>query len=454
VSLLLTGGTVVRSLRPTRVIDGDVLVVEGRVADATAVDDAETEAERIDCSGCLIVPGNVCAHTHAYSALARGMPYRLPAPGSFLEILQRIWWRLDRALDQETIRASALVAALEAIRSGTTTLVDHHASPNAIDGSLDIVAEAFEEVGVRGVLCYEVSDRDGATRSREGVEENRRFLARVADGRWPLAQGMVGAHASFTLSEETLGACVEVARASGTGIHVHLAEDAVDEADAVARFGHRAAARLHKAGALDERTLLAHAVHVDPAEAELIQAARASVAHNPRSNMNNGVGRAPLAWLGERVALGTDGISGDLFTEGRTAYLRAREDDLDTDVTLPLELLAHGAAIAGRAFGEPRLGRVETGAPADLVVLDYRAPTPVDGETLPAHWIFGVGAVHVRDVLVGGELMLRDGRPTRLDAEEIAVEARQAARKLWERMDDIGAHTFAPSRLLTTAGGG
>lgn len=452
-SLLLTGGRVLRSLDPPRLTTEDLLVADGRLDDARAGSSVEAAAERLDCSGCLVIPGNVCAHTHAYSALARGMPYRLPAATSFLEILQRVWWRLDRALDPEAIRASALVAALDAIRSGTTTLVDHHASPHAIDGSLDIVAEAFEEVGLRGVLCYETSDRDGANRAREGVEENRRFLQRAAEGRWPLARGMVGAHASFTLSDETLADCVAVAREGKTGIHLHVAEDAVDEADAVARCGKRVVQRLHAAGALDERSLLAHAVHVDPAEAELIRAARATVAHNPRSNMNNGVGRTPLAWLAGRLALGTDGISGDMFEESRAAHLRRREDELDADPAHPLALLARGATLAGRAFGEPLLGQLEPGAPADLVVLDYAAPTPLDGDELPAHWIFGLAGANVRDVIIGGQLVLRDRRPTRVDAEAVAAEARRAAQRLWERLDKIGPHGFAPSRLLTTVGG-
>jgi putative selenium metabolism protein SsnA len=454
-SILLTGATVVRSLDPPRLERGDLLVRERHVVGPIpgAANEAPLHAARLDCSGCLVIPGNVCAHTHVYSALARGMPYRLPAPSSFLEILQRIWWRLDRALEPETIRASALVAAHEALASGTTTLVDHHASPNAIDGSLDIIAEAFEEVGIRGVLCYETSDRDGAKRARDGVEENRRFLQRVAEGRWPLARGMVGAHASFTLSEETLAASVSVAREAGVGIHLHVAEDALDEADAVARYGRRVAHRLHAAGALDERALLAHAVHVDPAEAELIRATRATVAHNPRSNMNNAVGRAPLAWMRGRLALGSDGISGDMFEESRAAYLRRREDGLDAGLNLPLELLARGATVAGRAFGEPLFGHLDPGAPADLVVLDYAPPTPLQAENLAGHWTFGLGALQVRHVIVGGELVLRDGRTTRVDPQEIAVEARRAASRLWSRMDGIAPHSFAPSVLLATVGG-
>ena len=451
-TLLLSGATVVRSLQPPSVLHADVLVSGGRIA-AVGAGLATAGAHRIECGGCLVLPGNVCAHTHAYSALARGMPYHLPPPTSFLEILQRVWWRLDRALDLASIRASGLVAAREALLAGTTTLVDHHASPNAIDGSLDVLAAAFEEVGVRSVLCYEVTDRDGPERALAGVEENRSFLRRVADGRWPLARGMVGAHASFTLSDETLAACVALSEAARAGIHVHLAEDAADQADAEARFGRRATARLADAGALDDASVVAHAVHLTPAEAETLRAAEVTVAHNARSNMNNAVGRTPLAWLGTRLALGTDGIGADMFEESRVAYLRRREEGLDTPDGWPLAPLAEGSALAGRLFGEPGLGRIEVGAPADLVVLDYAAPTPVTEGSLGSHWIFGLSAATVRDVLVGGEVVVRDRRLTRVNEGDLMVEVRQESHRLWERLDEIGPHPFSPAGLLTTAGG-
>jgi putative selenium metabolism protein SsnA len=445
--VLLQGGTLVRSLDPPLVEQSDLRLVDGRVTSEGGPHDM-----RLDCGGGLVVPGNVCAHTHAYSALARGMPFDLPAPSDFLEILQRVWWRLDRALDLEMIRSSALVAAYEALRSGTTTLVDHHASPNAIDGSLDVIAEAFEEAGIRSVLCYEVTDRDGSQRAREGIEENRRFIGRVDAGRWPLSRGMVGAHASFTLSQVTLEACVELTHEKGRGLHVHAAEDAVDQADAVARHGARVVRRLSDAGALSAASLLAHAVHVDPAEAELIGRAGATVAHNPRSNMNNGVGRTPLAWLSERVALGTDGIGADMFEESRVAYLRHREDDLGVEASEPLRMLTRGAAFAGSIFDEPLLGRLEPGAPGDVVVLDYTAPTPIGPQELAGHWIFGLSSARVRHVVVAGEPVLVDGHLTRLDEMELTLESRRSARRLWERLASIGPHSFTPSRLLSGAG--
>jgi putative selenium metabolism protein SsnA len=433
----LAGATVAVSLDPLDVRGADLHVTDGRIA-------ATGDGPRRDCSGCLVVPGNVCAHTHLYSALARGMPYALEPPRNFVQILQRIWWRLDRALDEESIRASALVGGMEALLSGTTTLIDHHASPHAIDGSLDLVADALAELGVRCVLCYETSDRDGPEWAAAGVLENRRFLDRVQRERPAHARGLVGAHASFTLSDETLSACTEVAHAFAAGLHIHAAEDAADETDALARGGTRVAARLADAGALDGRTLLAHGVHLDDAEIGLVRAAGAALAHNARSNMNNAIGRARVATLGDRVALGTDGIGADMFEESRAAYFRLREDGAGTPAEWPLQRLAQGSRLAGGLFEEPLLGTLAPGAPADLVVLDYDAPTPVSDATLPGHWVFGLSARWVRDVMVGGEWVVLDRRLARADQRELAESARGAAGRLWRRLDDLEPHPFEP----------
>ena len=435
--MILAGATVVTSIDPVRVERRDLHVQDGRVA-------TEAGGARRDCSGCLVVPGNVCAHTHLYSALARGMPYRLPPPETFVQILQRIWWRLDRALDEESVRASALVGGMEALLSGTTTLVDHHASPNAIDGSLDVVAEALASLGVRSVLCYETSDRDGPERARAGVAENARFARRVERERPPLTRGLVGAHASFTLSDETLAACVDVARAHAVGIHVHAAEDLADEVDSEAVHGARVAARLAASGALDERTLLAHGVHLDDDEIALVRDRGAVIAHNARSNMNNGIGRARVGALGAHVALGTDGIGSDMFEESRAAFFRLHDDGAGAGADWALTRLAEGARLAARVFDEPALGLLEAGAPADLVVLDYDAPARLDDASFAGHWIFGLSSRWVRDVMVAGEWAVLDRRLARLDQQELVDGARRQADRLWTRLDGIAPHPFEP----------
>jgi putative selenium metabolism protein SsnA len=460
---VLGGGTIVISLHPAEVVTGDVVIDADRIVAVGPPPAAGSGTAVIDCRGCLVIPGNVCAHTHAYSALARGMPYRLAPPRDFVEILRRVWWRLDRALDEESIRASARVAAMEALLVGTTTLVDHHASPGAIDGSLDILAEEFGRLGIRSILAYETTDRDGTGHARAGLDENRRFLARVAATRPALARGLVGAHASFTLSDATLEGCVALAHSSHTGLHVHVAEDAADERDAEAAHGHSVLARLARAGGLDAGSVLAHGVHLDRSEAALFRASGATLVHNPRSNMNNAVGRAPLGLLGPRVALGTDGIGADMFEESRLGHLRHLEErsatsdaePLDspddagsTDPAWPLARLAAGARLVGEEFDEPSFGRVVAGAPADLVVLDYPAPTPLTVGTLAEHWMFGLSARAVRDVIVAGRVVVRERRLTAVDQDALAADARPVATRLWERLETIEEHSFAPGEEM------
>ena len=442
-TLVLAGGTVVTSLDPVRVEAADVVVEGGRVSRVGPAVEARG-AGSIDARGCLVIPGNVCAHTHLYSALARGMPYELEPPRTLVENLRRVWWRLDRGLDQASVRASALVGGMEALLAGTTTLIDHHASPNAIDGSLDVIAESLASLGIRSVLAYEVSDRDGPERAAAGLRENRRFAGHAAGGALPLARSMVGAHASFTLSEATLAACVEAVAATATGLHVHVAEDAADEADCRTRFGLSVVERLARARALDGRALLAHGVHLDEREADTVREAGATIVHNARSNMNNAVGRAPLARLGSRVALGTDGIGADMFEESRAAYFRAREDGVAGDPAWALARLAESARVAGRAFGEPLFGQIAAGAPADLVVLDHAAPTPLDAATLPGHWVFGLSARNVRDVIVGGDIAVRDRRLELVGQDWLIEAAREQASRLWARLATIGEHPFDP----------
>jgi putative selenium metabolism protein SsnA len=437
-ALQLTGGTVVTSWSPPEVVESDVVIRDGRVHELTK---SRAGGSRLDCSGCLIIPGNVCAHHHLYSALARGMPYRLEAPRNFLQILQRVWWRLDRALDLPTVRSSALVGGMEALLAGTTTIVDHHASPNAIEGSLDEIGAALQVLGARSVLCYEVSDRDGLEVAYAGVEENRRFLK---ESGFDLARGMVGAHASFTLSDESLAACVDLGRSQGVGIHVHVAEDAVDERDAEARFGRRVVMRLAETGALVGPSLLAHCVHIDEGELDALRGSSATTVHNPRSNMNNRVGHAPVGSF-DRLAVGTDGIGGDMFAEFKVAYWRARESDPSVDPGWVLELLAASARLAGAAFQEPLLGEIRSGSPADLVVLEYDPPAPLTEENLAAHWMFGLSSRHVRDVFVAGRHVVRDRAPIGIEREQVAEQGRKAAEKLWSRMEEIGPHPFEPA---------
>jgi putative selenium metabolism protein SsnA len=419
-------------LAPRLLRRGHLSIDEGRISAIT--DDIPAGVEDVvDCSGRIIMPGNVCGHTHVYSALARGMPAPPQTPQNFPEILEFIWWRLDRALDAESVRYSGLIGALDAIRAGTTTLVDHHASPNYIEGSLDTLADAFSEVGVRGVLCYEVTDRGGTERRMAGIRENERF---IRGNRRPLAAGLVGAHASFTLEDETLEQLTGVAASLGTGIHIHVAEDVFDEEDSLRRCGKRTAQRLLDAGILRAKSICAHGVHLQPQEVEAIRSRRSWLVHNCRSNMNNSVGRAPVQLFGERAALGTDGIDEDMFAESRTAYFRAREVSLDAYADQYTDLLAGGAALASQYFLDP-VGRMEEGAAADLMVLAYDPPTPLTEGNLAWHWMFALTAEIVESVMVGGRWVLRKGEFVEIDEERIRFDARGQAERLWNRMSEL-----------------
>tara|TARA_B100000745_G_scaffold6871_1_gene5764 strand:+ start:1860 stop:2918 length:1059 start_codon:yes stop_codon:yes gene_type:complete len=337
-------------------------------------------------------PGLVCAHHHLYSALARGMPAPPRTPSGFVEILEMVWWRLDRALDLESIRWSAMLGALEALERGCTAVIDHHESPEAIEGSLTVIADACAEVGVRVNCAYGITDRHGADGALRGLAENERFLR---DG----GRGMVGVHAAFTCTDGTLEAAAGLAAEMGVGVHVHVAEGPGD-ADAVDRLRDLAA----------DDWMLVHGVHL-PDDHGLA----GTMVHNPRSNMNNAVGYARPARFANPMALGSDGIGADMLDEFRLAYVRHREDDVTASPEVAWGWLATGWDL----FPEARSDRV-TWSYADMD---------------PWHLAFttGVGPLTVE---VDGEHVLVDGRPTRVDPDEIRARAAEEAVRLHRRIDD------------------
>lgn len=421
----LTGGTVVE-LDPVRVTTRDLAIRDGVVVEAA------DDLPAIDCAGCLVLPGLVVAHTHAYSALAAGMPAPPSPTRTFREILEGVWWRLDAALDAASLRASARIAALDAVRCGITSLVDHHESPSFVDGSLDVIAEAFEEVGIRAGLTYGATDRHGAEGARAGLAESVRF-ARAARSH-PRQRGMIGLHATFTCADETLAAAADASRAEQAWLHYHAAEGPDDQAAARERWNTRLFHHLRAQGLLHERTLLAHGVEMDDGEAAAIREAGAWVTHQARSNMNNGVGYANRLPSLERVALGTDGIDDDILAELKAAFFRRREDAGPTVWPDPVDALAAGHRLVSQIFERP-VGSLSPGAPADVTVLDYDAPTPVDAASLGAHLIFGLGGRHVRDVFVDGQAVLRDRTVPGVDEAALRADARQQARALFARID-------------------
>ena len=384
-----------------------------------------------ECGGRLVLPGFVCAHTHLYSTLARGMPGPDAAPRSFPDMLRKVWWTLDQALDEDAIYYSAMMGAVDAVRCGTTTIVDHHASPNAIHGSLDIIREALGVVGVRGVLCYEVTDRGGLRRRDAGLAENDRFLS--AARAEPHFRGLVGAHASFTLRESSLAALADLVRYHRSGLHIHVAEAQDDVRRTHAAHGCGIVERLARHGLLNDHAVLAHGVHLTPGEIARVAEAGAWLVHNPRSNMNNGVGHARVERFGPRAALGTDGWPADMIGEARFAHFRLRER-LGLRQTHPvIPLLEGGQQLAASLFGVP-FGTLAPGSAADLVVCDYVPPTPLTAESLPAHLIGAVRPGMLAAVMAAGRWVCRNGVPVNIDVEAVSCRARQVAAALWRRM--------------------
>ncbi|MCC7209974.1 MAG: putative aminohydrolase SsnA [Anaerolineae bacterium] len=419
-------------------IQGDRIVEIGATADLTA---RYADEKRYDARGQLLMPGNICAHTHFYGAFARGMAIPGPAPRDFPEILRRLWWPLDKSLTMPDIRASALVCLVDAIKHGTTTLIDHHASPNAIDGSLDAIADAVEMAGLRAVLCYEVTDRDGGEKARAGIAENVRFL-RAAEGR-PLIAATFGLHASMTLSDATLRACVEANAPFGGGFHIHVAEHEYDEEDSLLRSGVRVVRRLQRAGILGPRTIAAHGVHVDPWEMDILRDTETWVTHQPRSNMNNGVGAAPFDHMiqgGIKLCLGNDGFSNDMFAEWKAAYLLhkvAHRDPRRANGGLIAQVATdHNAALAEMFFPGQTIGCLAVGAAADMILVDYHPFTPLTGDNLPWHVLFGFESSMVTATLVAGRVLMWDRQLTTLDEAAIAANARALAPAVWARYHD------------------
>jgi len=425
------------------IYNGAILIAGEHIADLgqTAEILAKYPAEEIlDAQGKLAMPGLICAHTHFYGAFARGMAIPGEAPQNFPEILEKLWWRLDKALCWQDIRYSALVCLIDAIRHGTTTLIDHHASPSAIEGSLDIIAEAVEQAGVRACLCYEVTDRDGEERAEAGIEENKRFIEKVASEQNSKLAATFGLHASLTLSDETLEKAVEAANGLGVGLHIHVAEDMADQRDSLKKSGLRVVERLNRFGILGPKTIAAHCVHVDAYEKEILRDTGTRVVHNPRSNMNNAVGVADVPGMlkmGIDVGLGNDGFSNNMFTEMHTAYLLHKLNKSDPRVMgadQVMQMAFQNNAQIANVFFPDQLGELSVGALADIILVDYVPTTPLTQGNSPWHIIFGVDGTGVDTTIVGGRVLMRNKELLTLGEEEICAKSRELAGKLWKRL--------------------
>jgi putative selenium metabolism protein SsnA len=425
-----------------RVLWNAAVVTEGEkiaaVGDSSAMKQRFPDAKTMDCSGKIILPGFICTHHHFYSTMARGMGIPGEPASNFVEILERLWWKVDRALDEEDITVSAQLPLIDCLRNGTTTVIDHHASPAFRDGSLDLIEGAVRQAGIRGSLCYEVSDRNipGG-----GVAENKRFIQKVGKGDGQIA-AMMGMHASFTLSDATIEECVGIAREAGVGCHIHVAEDAADREDSLAKYRVPTVSRLHKLGVTGKQSIFVHCVHIDEDEMDILAETGTSVVHNPESNMNNAVGVTPLFTLlkkGVLVGLGTDGMGSDMLVQMRCAYLLHRLANHDPRVAFmeaPQLLLQNNAAIAERQFGL-KLGEIAEGLPADLAIIDYQPPTPLSEANFLGHLIFGLVDATVDTTVCKGKILMQGMQILSMDEQHVAARSRELAPKMWQRLQEL-----------------
>jgi putative selenium metabolism protein SsnA len=410
-------------------IDGGVIVGRGAVT-------ARPGDETIDCGGAVVLPGLVNGHTHLYSALAVGMPAPPKIPANFLQILQYVWWRLDQALDEQSNEMSATIGALQALHCGTTTLIDHHASPREISGSLDQIERGISSVGLRGMLCYETTDRHGKRGREAGLEENRRYMGKCALAKTGTFAGLAGAHASFTMDDESLAAIAGWADEFATGVHIHVAEDPYDEAACRQQHGVSLIDRLEKFDLLRPQHLFGHGTHLDADAIARVNEAGVSIAHNPRSNMNNAVGYSPIGKLTCPVQLGTDGIGADLFAEAQTAWFKSRDGGAGISPAQVVAMLAQSARRASQAL-KVTLGKLEVGAVGDVVATDYVPFSELNAANVPGHFIFAMGSRHVKHVIAGGRVALRDRVVQTCDEAEIHRRSVDVASSLWKRMESI-----------------
>ena len=438
--LLIQGGTIITFGRECRVLEGQALLLEdGRIARIAPAEEIPGPFDRVlDAWGKLVLPGFVNAHMHFYSTLVRGLGKAAPS-ANFQEVLENLWWRLDRKLSLDDVEMSARIILIDAIRKGTTTLVDHHASPGAVRGSLDRIARAVKDSGLRSCLCYEVSDRDGAAVTEEGLEENAAFAREASAANDPQLRALFGLHAAFTLSEETLERASRMGHDLGVGFHVHVAEAASDVASNRSRYRRTPVERLVAHGILGPGSIAAHAVHCDEADKDALAASGAWVVHNPQSNLNNAVGIADVVGLVRRgipVGLGTDAMTVAMLEELRVGlwaqHLR-QENPSCGFMELTGALVVRNPEIASQLWGFP-IGTIAEGAAADVILVDYHAPTPLNDSTVLGHLVFGISQASVDTTICGGRVLMH-GRQLEVDLDEaaLAADSRRLAAALWER---------------------
>jgi putative selenium metabolism protein SsnA len=399
------------------------------------------DAPKIDMKGMLVLPGNIIAHTHMYSSFARGMALKGEPASNFVQILEKLWWKLDEALNEEDIYLSAMVYLLQCIKYGTTTIIDHHASPGFIDGSLDVLAKAVLESGIRAALCYEVTDRGGQEKAKAGIRENVRFMEKCRQFPMKYIRGHMGIHASFTVSDDTLAECISEAERFDSVIHLHVEEDLADRQDSFEKYGMPVLERLQKTGAVKQPVLAIHCVHVKEPEFDILRKNNIVVIHNPSSNMNNAVGVAPVLKMLDSditVGLGTDGMTADFFQEMKIFPLLHKINSGDprtcTFDQIYKTIFFNNPRASSLFWKDAGTGSIEKGQFCDITGLEYHAPTPVTKDNILGHLLFGINSSMVNTTIVNGQLLMKDRTILHLDEEKLMATAAVKASDMWKKM--------------------
>ena len=441
--LLVGNGRLITRGGNNNLIENGCVAADGRlikeVGGAGELRAKYSGAEYIDARGGVIMPGLINAHNHIYSAFARGLSVEGHNPKNFLEILDGLWWNIDRHLLVEDTYWSAMATYLDCIRNGCTTVFDHHASYGGIKGSLFAIAGAAKELGVRTCLCYEVSDRDGEAKMREAVSENADFIKSAMASGSDMVKGMMGLHASFTLSDKTLELCRKNTP-EGIGFHVHVAEGMDDVYDSLRKYGKRVINRLFDHDILGEKTITGHCIHVSGSEMDIIGETGTMVVHNPESNMGNAVGIPPCMEMMRRgilLGLGTDGYTNDMLESEKVANVIHKHVLCDPGAAwgeVPKMLFENNAAIGNRYF-ETKLGALEPGAAADIVVADYDPLTPMTAGNCDGHVLFGMSGRSVVTTVIDGVVRMKDRELVGIDAGEIMAKCRERSADLARRIN-------------------
>jgi putative selenium metabolism protein SsnA len=438
-SVLIQGGLVVTCDEKGTIIPDGFIRIEGeKIAEIGSGTPTDSSERTIDASGCVLIPGLITAHTHLYGILLRGANLNIEPPIDFAQILQRVWWPVDEALTLEDAKASALSASADMLRNGSTFFADTYSGPNSIEGSLDAIAEATRKIGIRAMLAFEMTERNDVGEASRGLKENIQFAKKCRKD--PLTSAMMSVHASFTVSDELVTKAVAAARDLDMPITVHTSEGLVDLYHNLEKYGERTVERLDRVGLLGPRTVLAHCVHVDEHELDLIAASGSSVAHNPMSNMLNAVGTAPVPEMLERgipVGLGNDGWIYDPFENMRCALTVHRLATGNPSIIGPEEILRMATLDGATCYGlEHKIGSIEPGKLADIVLLDTtRVPTPLTPDSVVGHLVNTFSGRDVRSVIVHGEKVVDDSRLVRISDEEVSRISSESAKRLWTKLE-------------------